>query len=300
MLIDELVAMLRDKGVEIVFGKKFSRVVEETESVVSWEFVDGTVESAGILVGADGIHSMVRKYLYPDLKPTFTMRVGITAAVPTKQLKVHVSIPITIQTEHGGFTIAPQEIDGSEVLIGKQKTVTEDYDKAGWDRIHANKDALVKFLQEDTEHFPDIVQNAVSSIPHGKINVWPFYVVPKLDKWASENRRVIILGDAAHAIPPSAGQGVNQAFEDIYILALLLGQADKVKMQDALSYWQSYRQARVDRVLWLNDQIVLRRMSKEEREKTPAGSIEEINLAWLYTADFKGDVNRWVATQAEK
>jgi len=41
---------------------------------------------------------------------------------------------------------------------------------------------------------------------------------------------LVILGDAAHAIPPSAGQGINQAFEDAYIFALLLGQVDKVNM----------------------------------------------------------------------
>lgn len=302
VLITELLDAMKEKGLNIVYGKKFTRIVKETEKDVTWEFDDGTTETADILVGADGIHSTVRKYLYPDLKPTFTMRAGITAAVPTKQLKVPAGyhIPVTISTEHGGFTIAPQQIDGSEVLIGKQKSITEDYDRAGWDRIFADKEALVKFLQEDAEHFPEIVKNAVSNSPHDKINVWPFYVVPKLDKWASEKRRVIILGDAAHAIPPSAGQGINQAFEDIYIFALLLGKADKVPMQDALSYWQDYRQARVDKVLWLNDQIVLRRMSKEERDKMPAGSMEEIDLGWLYLADFKKDVDSWVAGQVEK
>jgi 2-polyprenyl-6-methoxyphenol hydroxylase-like FAD-dependent oxidoreductase len=302
VLIDELLGAMREKGLNVVFGKKFSGILRETEEDVTWKFDDGTTETADILVGADGIHSTVRKYLYPDLKPTFTMRAGITAAVPTKQLQLPADyhIPVTITTKHGGFTIAPQHIDGSEVLIGKQKSITEDHDRAGWDRIHADKESLVKFFQEDAENFPEIVKNAVLNIPHDKINVWPFYVVPKLDKWASEKRRVIILGDAAHAIPPSAGQGINQAFEDIYVFALLLGKVDQVPMQDALSYWQKYRQARVDKVLWLNNQIVLRRMSDEERDKMPAGSMEEIDLDWLYSVDFKKDVDAWIATQVRK
>ncbi|KAH0562724.1 hypothetical protein GP486_002617 [Trichoglossum hirsutum] len=296
VLIDELLAMLKERDIHVQFGKKFSEVLSETEEGVTWSFIDGTTQSASLLVGADGIHSAVRRYLYPDLQPTFTGMAGITAAVPTAQLKLPTSyhIPVTIQTEHGAFVIAPQKIDGSEVLIGKQRHV-EDLDRAGWDRVFADKPDLVEFLQRDAEKFPDIVQNAVSHIPHDQINVWPFYVVPKLDRWASSKRHVIILGDAAHAVPPSAGQGINQAFEDIHTFALLLGQADNVDMREALGSWQSYRQERVEKIMALNKQIELRRMPKAERESTPHGALVEIDLGWLYQPDFRADVEAWVA-----
>ncbi|KAN0092370.1 FAD/NAD(P)-binding domain containing protein [Hyaloscypha variabilis] len=301
VLIEELVEMLREKGVQIVFGKKFAKVLEESEEGVSWEFADGTVGKASLLVGADGIHSTVRKYLYPDLKPTFAGGIGVTAAVPTEQLKLPPGyhIPVTISTPHGSFVIAPQQIDGSEVLIGKQKRVSKDHDRAGWDAISADKEALVKFLQQDTEHFPEFVQNAVSNIGHGKINVWPYYIVPKIERWTSDERRVVILGDSAHAIPPSAGQGINQAFEDIYIFALLLGQVNKVDTQDALKFWQEYREQRIAKVMDLNNQIELRRMTEEEQEKMPAGSMHEIELSWLYKPNFKEDVDKWVATKSK-
>jgi len=301
VLIEELVEMLREKGVQIVFGKKFAKVLEESEEGVSWEFADGTVGKASLLVGADGIHSTVRKYLYPDLKPTFAGGMGVTAAVPTEQLKLPPGyhIPVTISTPHGSFVIAPQQIDGSEVLIGKQKRVPKDHDRAGWDAISADKEALVKFLQQDTEHFPEFVQNAVSNVGHGKINVWPYYIVPKIERWTSDERRVVILGDSAHAIPPSAGQGINQAFEDIYIFALLLGQVDKVDTQGALKFWQEYREQRIAKVMDLNNQIELRRMTEEEQEKMPAGSMHEIELSWLYKPNFKEDVDKWVATKSK-
>jgi 2-polyprenyl-6-methoxyphenol hydroxylase-like FAD-dependent oxidoreductase len=228
---------------------------------------------------------------------------GITAAVPTEQLKLPPGyhIPVTISTPNaGGFVIAPQEVDGSEVLIGKQKRIAENHDRAGWNRISADKEALVKFLQQDTEHFPEFVQNAVSNIPHGKINVWPFYIVPKLEKWTSEKRRVLILGDAAHAIPPSAGQGINQAFEDVYIFALLLGQVDEVDTQDSLKFWQEYREQRVAKILLLNKQIELRQMPKEERDKMPPGSVQEMELSWLYKPNFKDNVDRWVVARTGK
>lgn len=299
VIIDELVASLKSKRVPLIFGKKFTKIISETATGVTWEFSDGMTESADILVGADGIHSTVRRYLLPDLEPTFTHTCGVTAAVPTAQLKLPKDyyIPVTIQTPHGGFVIAPQQVDGSEVLIGKQRRVAENHNQAGWAQVSADKEEIIKFLQQDAELFPEFVQNAVSKIDNDKLNVWPFYVVPKLSKWASEKRRVIILGDSAHAIPPSAGQGINQAFEDIYIFALLLAQVPNVKMTDALTFWQEYRQARVEKVLELNRQIDLRRMPKEELDKLPPGAKKEFDLGWLYEPDFHADVDRWVASQ---
>jgi len=114
VLIDELLEMLKEKGVEIVFGKKFVRVLAEADEGVKWQFADGTIGEASLLVGADGIHSTVRKYLYPDLKPTFAGGMGVTAAIPTAQLKLPdgYHIPVTITTQHGAFVIAPQQDDG--------------------------------------------------------------------------------------------------------------------------------------------------------------------------------------------
>ncbi|GIK02951.1 hypothetical protein Aspvir_007016 [Aspergillus viridinutans] len=108
------------------------------------------------------------------------------------------------------------------------------------------------------------MQWAVADITTNKINLWPFYVVPKLRTWSSGHSQVVILGDAAHAIPPSAGQGINQAFEDVFTYALILGRSAKesLSLQRALKIWQEGRQERVDKVLALNAQIDKRRMQR--------------------------------------
>ncbi|KIN04995.1 hypothetical protein OIDMADRAFT_116208 [Oidiodendron maius Zn] len=296
VLIDELLAMLAENGISLKYSMKFKCVVKDTDKQVTWEWADGTQQSASLLIGADGIHSTVRKYLYPDLAPTFIGMAGITAAVPTSQLKLPdgYHIPVTFMTKkYGAFVIAPQEVDGSEVLIGKQKRL-EDRGKEEWAAVLADKQSLVEFLQQNAEEFPEIVQNAVTHIPTDKINVWPFYIVPKLEKWTSPSRRVVMLGDAAHAIPPSAGQGINQAFEDVYMFSLLLAQAGKVAMEKALTFWQQYRQERIEQIMALNKQIDLRRMPSDEKTKD---EMEDMNLEWLYLPDFKAVVDNWLADQ---
>lgn len=293
IVIDHLLEMVNEAGITIRYGQKYTRVISETDDQVTWEFQDGSQETAGHLVGADGIHSRVRKHLYPDLEPRFTNMAGITAAVPTSQLKIPNSygLPVTIMnSKHGSFTIAEQQPDGSEVLIGKQMQAME-LNRAGWDALLSNKEWSVGYLQEGKDNFPEIVRSAVSHIPHGKINIWPFYLVPKLDTWVSDRGRVIILGDAAHAIPPTAGQGVNQAFEDVYTFSLILGSAEKKASAELMTVWQIHRQARINRILALNDQINARRVPGVDAVLAE----KKFDLEWLYKPDFDEMVTGWIA-----
>ncbi|KAJ6437234.1 salicylate hydroxylase [Purpureocillium lavendulum] len=301
VLIDELVAALAHKGITVQYGRKFSHVVSDTPEGVTFAFTDGTTAATGLLVGADGIHSTVRKHLYKDLSTTFIGMAGITAAVPTAQLKLPPGyhIPVTIISPKGAFVVAPQEPDGSEVLIGKQMRVTSiDTQQTGWEReFVAEKESAIAFLQQGNEAFPEFVRNAVSHIDPAKVNKWPFFVVPKLDRWTSETRRVVILGDAAHAIPPSAGQGINQAFEDVYMLALLLARNDQVgRMPEALRFWQQYRQERIDRIVELNKLIDKRRMPTDDVIMTEGSGTgtEDFDLSWLYSPNLRHDVEKFL------
>ncbi|OJJ00787.1 hypothetical protein ASPVEDRAFT_40307 [Aspergillus versicolor CBS 583.65] len=293
IFIRELSTRVQDAGVPILYNKKFSAVTEETSSTVTWSFDDGSTVTAAVLVGADGIHSKVRKYLYPDLEPVFTKAMGVSAAVPTAQLNLPsgYNLPTTIMNRtHGAFVIAPQKADGSEVFIGRQKRAPE-LDRDGWNALLNDKEWCIEYLRKDIASFPAVAQNAVSEIKTETINLWPFYVVPKLERWSSRHARVIILGDAAHAIPPTAGQGINQAFEDVFTFALIIGRV-KEDFQRGLKIWQKGRQERVDRVLALNAQIDKRRMPRDSLDQEEHESFE---LGWLYGPDFGEMVEGWLA-----
>ncbi|TIA25560.1 FAD/NAD(P)-binding domain-containing protein [Aureobasidium pullulans] len=279
----------------IYFNHKFSHVVSESKDTVTWKFIDGTEKTSSLLIGADGIHSRVRKYMYPDLSPKFTGLAGITAAVPTANLKLpspDYAMPVTIMSPtHGAFVIAPQKPDGSEVLIGKQKRMPE-LSREGWDQLYADKEAAVAFLREGSEVFGDIAVSATSDIPHAYINIWPFYIIPKLDSWSSTHRRVLLVGDSAHAIPPSSGQGISQAVEDVVMLAMLLGKGKSEK--NDLGWWQEVRQARLQDILLLNARVDKRRLPKimglDEEDDAEQG----FDLDWLYGLDVVSVVEEYV------
>ena len=101
------------------------------------------------------------------------------------------------------------------------------------------------------------MQSAVGTIGPDTINLWPYYAVPRLEDWVSDQSKVVILEDAAHAVPPIAGQGVNQTFEDVYMLALLLRKLSlassaliyEATLKSNLVMWQRFGQERADRIL---------------------------------------------------
>lgn len=212
VLLTELRAEVKNLNIPVTYGVKFSHIISENEDGVKFAFTDGTHASSDILIGADGIHSTVRKYIAPDVIPKYSGMVAITCALQRSTLQYPPDIraedypmPVAIHGKNGAFVMAPQNVDGSEVLAGTQRAWPEQ-DRAGWDALLADREGLLKLFREGYDTWPEIVQSALDNVPLDTLAIWPYYTVPKLESWFSANKRVIILGDAAHAIPPTAGQ----------------------------------------------------------------------------------------------
>ncbi|GAB7326945.1 hypothetical protein MBLNU13_g10904t1 [Cladosporium sp. NU13] len=313
VIINALIEAKNRAGVEVAFGKKFIDATEHHDKV-EIRFEDGTSTTSSILIGADGIHSTVRRLLYPDLTPKFLNLAGVTAAVPTSALgftdamlqdlenpELNYPLPITIQhPAHGAFVVAPQRSGAQEMFFGRQRPWTNT-DRAGWDARSADKQELAHFLASDTQDFPQIVRDVVKSIPYDTINLWPFYVIPKLPSWISAEGkgRIILVGDAAHAIPPSAGQGLNQCFEDVYTLSLILKSLGKdaigaEALSRRLQEWQQWRLERVKGVFELNGMIEARRTPLAERTPAQHALAERtMDLSWLFGVNFEDVVESW-------
>jgi 2-polyprenyl-6-methoxyphenol hydroxylase-like FAD-dependent oxidoreductase len=69
--------------------------------------------------------------------------------------------------------------------------------------------------------------------------------MPVVERWSNE--RMIVIGDAAHATAPSAGQGAAMSLEDAVILAKCL--RDTRNVSAAFALFESARRARVERIV---------------------------------------------------
>ncbi|KAI1410585.1 kynurenine 3-monooxygenase [Hypoxylon sp. FL1857] len=305
-LLGELLAMLRELSIPVHFNSTLATVdLGGLNDKVKFTFTNGQTASASLLIGADGIHSTVRSTFLPDVKPKYTGILGISCVVQRSKLRIpdDYGLPAIAIGKPGGFLIVPQKPDGSEVYVGAQRSFAE-LDDAGWNALRQDKQKLYDMIHEDQIDWPDVVQSALEAMSVDRMGFWAFYGLPPLSSWLSESKRVILVGDAAHAIPPTVGQGANQAIEDVYALASLLSKlSPEVPLDKATTLWQSYRQERVQKILDLTQQMNAKRLPESEKSKLPPGAIwtdssltrgEGGELQWLYNPDLSEEAERWV------
>jgi len=261
-----LKAVEEDSTIELKFNKKVTEIFETTdyngcEEKVSLSFADGPTDFFDYVIGADGIHSRVRR-LITKVEPTFAGQMGIGGGqIPRSSLPAEQPLPCLLIGRTNGFMMMPTVADGSSVAAFATVEV-EPRSREEWAKLAADKEEQARMLQErhcgaDSE-WPQIVQQACKSMSEPKLResltIWPFFHAPELESYMTRSSRVILLGDAAHAMPPTGGQGAAMAFEDAASLARAFAKVVTESgdvhsdLVNALQQWQSSRQARCKKV----------------------------------------------------
>ncbi|ORX34239.1 hypothetical protein BD324DRAFT_637203 [Kockovaella imperatae] len=226
--------------ISIQMGKKAARV-ENHALNPKVHFADGTEVTGDYIVGADGIHSMVRQTICPDSpEPQYTGIVSIGAMISPGQVKAY-PMPCIVYGRTGTIGLSPcgAQGEGEEAASWfATLEVEKEETRAGWAEMKSSGQAL-KLAKERFADWRgpivDLIEQAHNN-PDSTL-LWAQYSVPELPRWHSD--RVVLIGDAAHAIPPSGGQGAAQAFEDAWLLAEVLAKGL------SLSKWEAERRKRL-------------------------------------------------------
>ncbi|KAK4960871.1 hypothetical protein LTR66_012825 [Elasticomyces elasticus] len=173
------------------------------------------------------------------------------------------ALPAMLFGDSGSFTIMPASSSADE--IGYFATLeVEDRDRLGWDMLGDNKEELASMLSDRflfKGKWPELVTALCRKSPPDSLTSWPFFSVPHLSDWSSKIYRVILIGDATQAIPPTGGQGAAMALEDaetlVYVLAEVFADDNAKQVPSAqdqrLAYymrrWDEHRHARIAKVL---------------------------------------------------
>lgn len=311
LLLDEMKLMLEERSIKITYNAKFNDILSDTAEDVSFKINDKSC-NASLLIGLDGIYSSVRKHLAPEIHPEYTGLVGIlshirwdTVAWPYPDYERNA----TIQGKPGAIFWIAEDPKGEVVMIGNQVQWPEQSRQA-LEELQADKNKLAEFYRKGYEEHGTTARSIIDSVIAHKetLYIWPFQKMPKLPRWYSDSGRLILCGDAAHALPPSSGQGVNQALEDVYSLTLLLasvesedGAAD-VSLLGALKYWQQMRQDRIDAIFaWTSNTNNVSRLPEADRAKLFAeGKLKEgqgDDTRWLFQFDVDKEIGNWLKTK---
>jgi FAD-dependent urate hydroxylase len=225
-LLRALHEALGERAVET--GARCTGVSQGNESARAG-FDGGRTESGRLLVGADGVDSVVRPALVGDVRPRYAGYRYIRALTDYGDPSLLGKFVLwTGPQVRFGIHSGPSWIYWFGVLVEPEQP------RPSGDR----KEELLRAFGD----FPPLVRDVIGSTSPEQINQADIRYVPKLDRWA--DRRIAILGDAAHAVTPNAGRGSGEALEDAVVLAGCLAGVDTSEataVADALRRYEERR-----------------------------------------------------------
>ena len=178
-------------------------------------FTDGTSVEADVVIGADGHSSAVRRALRPDAgtHPTGWVTWQGLSRVP---IDVTGSSRILTMSGRAGFLGLQPAGDGLLQWYFSVPPGPATRRGTGARNGEAPSSSPVEMLRERFGAWADPVPVVLESIGDTEISPWPHLTQQVPETWGAG--RVTLLGDAAHTMPPSLAQGVNQTLEDAHAL----------------------------------------------------------------------------------
>jgi 2-polyprenyl-6-methoxyphenol hydroxylase-like FAD-dependent oxidoreductase len=251
------------RGITITYRKRLTELSCHSDGVAA-RFEDGTMAEGTILVGADGVHSRTREILFPaGPRPVYTgiFTVGGFASHPSlapageaQMQRLHMIFGREGFFGYGYFDRQyPSRVMWWSHLERKREPSKQEY--ASW-----STEELRAELLERHRGWHEPVQTILRSATD--LMRGPIYDVPTLPAWSRD--RTLLIGDAAHAISPHAGQGASLALEDAMMLAKLLRDRQSSYVETFALFEQS-RRARVEKII-----AEARRRGDGKRVLTPA------------------------------
>jgi salicylate hydroxylase len=211
--------------------------VEERRSGAELRFANGASAAADVVVGADGVHSVLRPHVVGEVRGRFSGTVGYRGLVPIEEMP-SLPDPTPLQFWAGpGRHLLHYPIDGGRTVNFLAVVRAPEWRNAAWMEECAVTDAGDAFAG-----WHPAVTEMVGATDVGAR--WALHDLEPLERWHTD--RVVLMGDAAHAMVPHQGQGANQTIEDAIVLADCL--ADGHDLESALRRYAARRRKRTARV----------------------------------------------------
>jgi 2-polyprenyl-6-methoxyphenol hydroxylase-like FAD-dependent oxidoreductase len=249
-------------GVELYFDKRLAKIEDRADRPITATFTDGSTAEGDFLIGADGVHSMVRQHVVPNGPKPFDTGLLSFGGFVRRALLEAAGIGPRIEATFGQAGFFGYGYCNSDPEQGAMWWSTQPSNGIDAATFRAMAPSALK------QHLRDFHAGWHAPIPQiidvaENIMVTDTLDVASLPTWS--RGRTVLIGDAAHATSPHAGQGASIALEDALRLARLLQEGGELR--ETFAQFEAERRPRAKRVVAL-----ARRNGGTKRAYTPTGA----------------------------
>jgi 6-hydroxynicotinate 3-monooxygenase len=236
--------------------------LDEVGDSIRLRFANGATALADAVVGADGVHSLVRETLFGTSPVNFTGRIAYRTTYPAALLGgERIDDCTKWWGEDRHIVIYYVKPDRSEVYFVTSQPEPE-FRIESWS---AKGD--VRQLRAAFKGFDPRVENVLAACPD--VHKWAIVDRDALPRWAERN--VTLLGDACHPMMPYMAQGAAMAIEDAAVLSRCLEGVEPDGVANAFRRFEASRRDRTSRV--------------QETSRTNTWLKEKTDADWVYAYD---------------
>jgi salicylate hydroxylase/6-hydroxynicotinate 3-monooxygenase len=213
--------------------------LDETGCGVRLSFANGAVAVADAVVGADGVHSVVRDLLFGVSPVNFTGRIAYRTTYPATLLGgERIDDCTKWWGEDRHIVIYYVKPDRSEIYFVTSQP-EPDFRIESWSAKGDVRELRIAFAGFDRQ-----VETVLAACPD--VHKWAIVDREPLERWTDRN--VTLLGDACHPMTPYMAQGAAMAIEDAAVLSRCLDGVGREEVAKAFRRFESSRKDRTVRV----------------------------------------------------
>ena len=210
-----------------------------TQNDAGVSLITGDTNDPGdLMIGADGIHSVIRAGLWGEAKPRFTGNIAWRALVPAVCLPTNLILPMSTAWWGPGKHFVHYYVRSGELI--NCVCVVE---KKGWEVESWSERGDYNELKSDFTGWHSDIQQLIDHADRNSLFKWALYDRAPMPRWGKG--RVTLLGDASHPMLPFMAQGAAMSIEDAVVLSRCFNQYQKPEQ-----IYNRYEKARMSRASW--------------------------------------------------